>query len=56
MNIMEFARKLDLLNIFVITVNDENISTKIQKYLIKSYANNLRINLTDKMIGELITN
>lgn len=56
MNIMEFTQKINLLNLFVTTVNDEKVSTKIQKYLIKSYANNLRINLTDKMIGELITN
>ena len=56
MNIMEFSEKLTLLNLFITTVNDDNISIKIQKYLIKSYANNLKINLTDRMIGELITN
>jgi len=54
MDISEFTEKLNLIALFVYTVNDDYISTQIQKYLIKNYANNLRINLTDNMIGELI--
>ncbi|MCM1990170.1 hypothetical protein [Oceanirhabdus seepicola] len=56
MYISEFGEKLNLITLFVYTVNDERVSTQIQKHLIKSYAQNLRINLTDEMIGELITN
>ena len=56
MGISEFTEKLNLINLFVYTVNDERVTTQIQKHLIKNYAQNLRINLTDKMIGGLITN
>ena len=56
MDISEFTEKLNLITLFVYTVNDEKVSRQIQKYLVKNYANNLRINLTDEMIGELITN
>ncbi len=56
MDIIEFTQKLNLITLFVYTVNDEKVSSQIQKHLIKSYANNLKINLTDNMVGELIAN
>ena len=56
MDISEFTEKLNLINLFVFTINDEKVSSKIQKHLIKNYAYNLRINLTDNMVGELLKN
>ncbi|WBW98576.1 hypothetical protein [Oceanirhabdus sp. W0125-5] len=54
MGISEFTEKLNLITLFVYTVNDDLLSTQIQKHLVKNYASNLRINLTDNMVGELI--
>ncbi|MCY6369746.1 hypothetical protein [Clostridium ganghwense] len=56
MSILEFRKKVNLIKVFVRKIDRESLSIKSKKILIRIYANNLRINLTDKMIVELIIN
>lgn len=55
MNLDIFQRKLLSILSYVNKLNRENIPINTQKLLIKSYANDLRINLTNNMIFEILS-
>ncbi|MFZ5965830.1 MAG: hypothetical protein ACOYVK_01450 [Bacillota bacterium] len=54
MNLFVFRVKLNLLSIFLDELRNENVPNILQRELIKVYAGDLRIKLTDKMIEEIM--
>jgi hypothetical protein len=54
MNLSEFKNKISLIFSFTIKMNQEAVCNSIQEIFIKLYANSLNINLTDKMINNII--
>lgn len=54
MSIREFKNSLALIRNFILEMNKETIPQNIQKIIVKIYANNLNLNLTDKMIDDII--
>lgn len=54
MTIPELKNSIMLIQRFTLKMDRENIPMNIQRILIKIYANTLRINLTDKMIDDII--
>lgn len=56
MNIREFKNSVNLIISFVAKVNEETIPHDIKKVMVKTYANTLRINLTDNMIDSITEN
>ncbi|MBF8982315.1 hypothetical protein IZY60_02075 [Lutibacter sp. B2] len=55
MNVDIFKNKLDLIHRYMNKLKRDNVPTGTQKILIKSYANDLRINLTNIMILEILS-
>lgn len=54
MSIIEFKSRLALIRKFILEMNKKTIPQNIQKNVVKIYANNLNLNLTDKMIDDII--
>ena len=54
MSISEFKTRVNLITSFIIKMNKETLPHSIQKIIIKIYANSLDINLTNKMIDNII--
>ena len=54
MSIYEFKSRLSLIKGFIIKMNKETVPENTQKIIVRIYANNLKLNLTDKMIDEII--
>ena len=55
MNLANFQNKLDLIQSYTMKLKRENVPMTIQKILIKTYADDLKINLTNKMIFEILS-
>lgn len=54
MNIREFKNRIDLIIDFTIKMNNELIPYNFQRIILKAYASMLKINLTDRMINDII--
>ena len=54
MSISEFKTRVNLILTFIIKMNKETLPQVAQKTIIKIYANGLNINLTNKMIDNII--
>jgi hypothetical protein len=54
MSIYEFKNRLILIKDFIIKMNNETIPASIQRIFIKIYANDLKLNLTDRMLDDII--
>lgn len=54
MTIPELKKNIILIHRFTLKMDRENIPVNIQRILIKIYANTLKINLSDKMIDDVI--
>ena len=54
MNIKEFKNSIQLIIDFTAKLDKELIPYSFQKIIIKAYANTLKINLTDRMINDII--
>ena len=54
MSISEFKTRLNLILTFIIKMNKETLPHDAQKSIIKIYANTLDINLTNKMIDNIV--
>jgi hypothetical protein len=54
MNIPEFKYRILLIHKFTLKMDKENVPVGIQRILLKIYANTLKINLTDRMIDDII--
>jgi len=54
MSVREFKNRLALIRKFIVEMNKETVPQNIQKIVVKIYANNLKLNLTDKMIDDII--
>ncbi|PAB57114.1 hypothetical protein [Anaeromicrobium sediminis] len=55
MNLANFQNKLDLIQNYTSKLKRENVPITTQKILIKTYADDLEINLTNKMIFEILS-
>ena len=55
MNLEAFQNKLDLIQNYTSKLKRENVPITTQKILIKTYADDLKINLTNKMIFEILS-
>lgn len=55
MNINSYHKKINLILKFAKRIDDENMPIKMQQVLLKAYANNLGINLTSKMVWEILS-
>lgn len=55
MNLAIFQNKLYLIKNYINKLKRENIPITTQKILIKTYAGDLKINLTNKMIFEILS-
>ena len=54
MSISEFKIRVNLIITFIIKMNKETLPHNIQQSIIKMYANSLDINITYKMIDNII--
>jgi len=54
MNIIEFKNRIKLIVKFISKMNNETVPLNIQKIFIRTYACDLNINLTDKMIEAIL--
>jgi len=54
MSIYEFKNRLNLIMNFTIKMDKESVPANIQRIFVKTYAATLKINLTDKMISDII--
>lgn len=54
MNIPELKNTIMLIQRFTLKMDREDIPVGIQRILLKIYANTLKINLTDKMIDDIL--
>ena len=54
MSISEFKTRVNLILAFIIKMNKETLPMGAKKIIIKIYANSLDINLTNKMIDNII--
>ena len=54
MNIIEFKNRIKLIVKFISKMNNETVPLTIQKIFIRTYASDLNINLTDKMIEAIL--
>jgi hypothetical protein len=54
MSIHEFRSRLDFIKEFIIKMNKETVPTNTQKVIIKIYATHLKLNLTDRMIDDIL--
>lgn len=54
MNIPEFKNTIMLIQRFTLKMDKENVPVGIQRILLKIYANTLKINLTDRMIDDIL--
>jgi len=54
MSIREFKNRLALIRKFIVEMNKETVPENVQKIVVKIYATNLNLNLTDKMIDDII--
>jgi len=56
MNLVIFRSKLDLMKNYAYKLQKENVPMPTQKILLKTYAHDLKINLTSKMLFEILAN
>ncbi|KOA18444.1 hypothetical protein CLHOM_33460 [Clostridium homopropionicum DSM 5847] len=54
MSVREFKSRLALIRKFIIEMNKETVPESIQKIIVKIYAANLNLHLTDKMIDDIV--
>jgi hypothetical protein len=54
MYLLVFQGNLNLIKNFIHKLNREDVPITMQKILLRAYADDLRIRLTDNMIGELL--
>ena len=54
MSISEFKTRVNLILTFITKMNKERLPNAAQKSIIKIYSNSLNINLTNKMIDNII--
>lgn len=54
MSITEFKNRISLIIKFTLKMDKETVPLSIQKIFVKLYATNLKINLTDEMINNMI--
>ncbi|MCT4619676.1 MAG: hypothetical protein N4A62_09855 [Marinisporobacter sp.] len=54
MHVLIFQTNIDLIKSFMNKLHRENVPPSMQKILLKIYAKDLHIHLTDTMIGELL--
>lgn len=56
MSLYEFKNKIDLLHDFAYKLSDELVPLNAQRIIVKVYANSLNINLSEKMLDDLLLN
>lgn len=55
MSIVDFKRRIILIDNFIKKMNAENIPGNVKPIILKLYASSLKIHLTDKMACDMIT-
>lgn len=56
MSLNEFKSKINLLQGFASRLSDEFVPINVQKVIVKVYAKSININLSDKMLDDLLIN